>query len=160
MTGSPKYAAKELTNAIWPAPRRRISGSTPATVAIAPSRLTASTAFATSQFSGSPPLAAALLTPAFTMTRSITYWVERLRQGIAVNVVMPGFVRTPMSDRFPGAKPFLMQPERAASLIRRGLERNRARIAFPGRLAFAMWLLSVLPAEVSQWMVRTAGFDR
>ncbi len=80
-------------------------------------------------------------------------------QGIAVNVVMPGFVRTPMSDRFPGAKPFLMQPERAAILIRRGLERNRARIAFPGRLAFAMWFLSVLPAKVSQWMVHTAGFD-
>ena len=81
-------------------------------------------------------------------------------QGIAVNVVMPGFVRTPMSDRFPGAKPFLMEPERAATLIRRGLERNRARIAFPGRLAFAMWFLSVLPAKVSQWMVHTAGFDR
>jgi hypothetical protein len=45
-------------------------------------------------------------------------------------------------------------------LIRRGLERNRARIAFPLRLAWAMWLLSVLPAALSQWMVRTAGFGR
>jgi short-subunit dehydrogenase len=81
-------------------------------------------------------------------------------QGIAVNVVMPGFVSTPMNNRSRGARPFLMSPERAAILIRRGLERNQARIAFPLRLALAMWLLSVLPVAWSQWMVRTAGFGR
>jgi short-subunit dehydrogenase len=81
-------------------------------------------------------------------------------QGIAVNVVLPGFVRTPMSDRFPGARPLLISPERAATLIRRGLEHNRARIAFPRTLAWGMWFLSVLPAPLSQWMVRTAGFSR
>jgi len=81
-------------------------------------------------------------------------------QGIAVNVVMPGFVRTPMSEGFPGARPLLMSPERAATLIRRGLERNRARIAFPRTLAFGMWCLSALPAALSQWMVRVAGFGR
>jgi short-subunit dehydrogenase len=81
-------------------------------------------------------------------------------QGIAVNVVLPGFVRTPMSERFPAAKPLLMSPERAATLIRQGLERNRARIAFPRILAWGMWFLSVLPAALSQWMVRIAGFGR
>jgi len=79
-------------------------------------------------------------------------------QGIAVNVVLPGFVRTPMSDAFPGAKPWLMSPERAAILIRRGLEHNRARIAFPRALASGMWCLSVLPAAVSQWLVRAMGY--
>jgi short-subunit dehydrogenase len=81
-------------------------------------------------------------------------------QGIAVNVVMPGFVQTPMSDRFPGAKPWLMSAERAATLIRYGLERNRARIAFPRVLAWGMWCLAALPAALSQWMVRVAGFGR
>jgi short-subunit dehydrogenase len=81
-------------------------------------------------------------------------------EGIAVNVVMPGYVDTPMINRSRGARPFVMSPERAAILIRRGLERNQARIAFPRRLASAMWLLSVLPAAWSQWMVRTAGFGR
>ena len=80
--------------------------------------------------------------------------------GIAVNVVLPGFVRTPMNERSTGAKPFLMSPERAAALIRRGLERNHARITFPHTLAWGMWFLSVLPAALSQWMVRTAGFGR
>jgi short-subunit dehydrogenase len=81
-------------------------------------------------------------------------------QGIAVNVVLPGFVHTPMSERFPGAKPFLISPERAATLIRRGLERNQARIAFPRILAWGMWCLTALPAALSQWMVRVAGFGR
>jgi short-subunit dehydrogenase len=81
-------------------------------------------------------------------------------QGIAVNVVLPGFVRTPMNEGLPGATPFLMSPERAAIRIRRGLARNRARIAFPRRLAWVMWLLSVLPAALSQWMVRAGGFGR
>jgi short-subunit dehydrogenase len=80
--------------------------------------------------------------------------------GIAVNVVLPGYVRTPMNERSSGAKPFLMSPDRAATLIRRGLERNRARIAFPRTLAWGMWFLSVLPAALSQWMVRIAGFSR
>ena len=80
--------------------------------------------------------------------------------GIAVNVVMPGFVRTPMSDCFPRAKPWQMSPERAATLIRRGLERNRARIAFPRRLAWSMWGLSVLPAPLSQGLVRACGYGR
>src|ERR1700728_3191417 len=71
-------------------------------------------------------------------------------QGIAVNVVLPGFVRTPMNEGVAGARPFLMSPEQAAMRIRRGLERNRARIAFPRKLAWAMWLLSVLPAALSQ----------
>jgi short-subunit dehydrogenase len=81
-------------------------------------------------------------------------------EGIAVNVILPGFVRTPMSDRFPRAKPWLMSPERAATLMRRGLERNRARIAFPRALAWGMWWLSVLPAALSQWIVRASGYGR
>jgi short-subunit dehydrogenase len=106
------------------------------------------------------------ITPIYCASKAaVKAYGEALRgwlapQGIAVNVVMPGFVRTPMSERFPGAKPWLMSPERAATLIRRGLQRNQARIAFPRTLAFGMWCLSVLPAGLSQWMVRVAGFGR
>jgi short-subunit dehydrogenase len=106
------------------------------------------------------------ITPTYCASKAaLKIYGEALRgwlasEGIAVNVVLPGFVRTPMSDRFPAAKPFLMSPERAATVIRRGLERNRARIAFPRTLASAMWFLSVAPAALSQWLVRTAGFSR
>ena len=79
-------------------------------------------------------------------------------QGIAVNVVLPGFVRTAMSDRFAAGKPLMLSPERAAILIRRGLERNRARIAFPRMLAWGMWWLAVLPPPISQRILRVLGY--
>jgi hypothetical protein len=63
-----------------------------------------------------------------------------------------------MSDRYTAAKPFLMLPERAAVLIQRGLERNRARTAFPRLLAWGMWWLSVLPPAVSQSILRALGY--
>jgi short-subunit dehydrogenase len=106
------------------------------------------------------------ITPAYCASKAaLKAYGEAMRgllapQGIAVNVVLPGFVRTPMNDRSSGARPLLISPERAAILIRHGLERNRARIAFPRTLAWGMWFLSVLPAALSQWMVRIAGFSR
>jgi short-subunit dehydrogenase len=104
------------------------------------------------------------VTPTYCASKAaLKVYGEALRgwlapQGIAVNVVLPGFVRTPMTKRFQGATPWLMSPERAATLIRRGLERNRARIAFPRTLAWGMWCLSVLPAAISQWLLRKFGY--
>lgn len=106
------------------------------------------------------------ITPTYCASKAaVKVYGEAMRgllapHGIAVSVVLPGYVRTPMNERSSGARPFLMSPERAATLIRRGLERNRARIAFPRTLAWGMWFLSVLPAPLSQWMVRIAGFGR
>ncbi len=65
--------------------------------------------------------------------------------GVGVSVICPGFIRTPMTDVNPFPMPFLMEPERAAVIIRRGLEGNRARIAFPWPMYAACWLLGVLP---------------
>jgi short-subunit dehydrogenase len=104
------------------------------------------------------------MTPTYSASKAaLKAYGEALRgwlapQGIAVNVVLPGFVRTPMSDGFSGPKPWMLSPERAAVLIRRGLERNRARIAFPPTLAWGMWWLAVLPASWSQWLVRVLGY--
>lgn len=68
-----------------------------------------------------------------------------LSQGIAVSVICPGFVRTPMTDNNPFPMPLLMEPERAAMVIRRGLDRKAARIAFPFRLYLGIRLLAALP---------------
>ncbi len=43
------------------------------------------------------------------------------------------------------AMPFLMEPERAARIIARGLARNRGRIAFPWPMYALAWLLGALP---------------
>lgn len=72
-----------------------------------------------------------------------------VREGIAVSLVFPGFVRTAMSDVFPGDKPFMWSAERAARYIRRKVDKRRAEIAFPMVLAVGMRLLSILPARVA-----------
>lgn len=89
--------------------------------------------------------------PAYAASKAaVRSWGEGLRgwlgeEGIAVSVICPGFVesRITAANRFP--MPFLMDAPRAAALIRRGLERDRARIAFPFPSYLAAWLLGVLP---------------
>ncbi|WP_423370312.1 SDR family NAD(P)-dependent oxidoreductase [Burkholderia sp. LMG 32019] len=71
------------------------------------------------------------------------------RRGVGVTVILPGFVKTAMSDVFPGDKPFLWSAERAAAYIRRRLDAGRSEIAFPGLLALGMRLLSFLPAALA-----------
>jgi short-subunit dehydrogenase len=87
---------------------------------------------------------------------SLRLWLAP--QGIAVNVVLAGFVRTPMTDRTRGPKPGIIDADRAALLIRHGLERNRARIAFPWWLASGLYSLSVLPPPLSERILRALGF--
>lgn len=70
------------------------------------------------------------------------------RDGISLSIVLPGFVKTAMSDVFPGGKPFMLTAARAASVIRRGLAARRKVIAFPGLLSVGMGLLRALPASV------------
>ncbi len=74
--------------------------------------------------------------------------------GVRVNVVMPGYVESRMCRAMPGPKPFLWSAERAARHIRRGLARNQARISFPFPLNLGAWFLAVLPAAVSERILR------
>jgi short-subunit dehydrogenase len=103
-------------------------------------------------------------TPTYSASKAaVKAYGEALRawlapQGIAVNVVLPGFVRTAMTERFKGPKPAMISAERAAKVIRQGLLRDRARIAFPGYLALGMLWLSVLPPSLSQRIMSALGF--
>ncbi len=104
------------------------------------------------------------VTPAYCASKAgVKAYGEALRgwlafEGIRINVIMPGYVKSPMCDDMPGPKPFLWSPERAAKVIRRGLERNKARISFPFPLNWGSWWLAVLPAAISTFIIRWIGY--
>ncbi|HKU98831.1 MAG TPA: SDR family NAD(P)-dependent oxidoreductase [Vineibacter sp.] len=81
----------------------------------------------------------------------------RLRsRGIAVSVVCPGYVETPMADQQRSAKPFSWSADKAARHIRRHLDQKRRVIAFPWQLVFGIRLLALLPATLQDWIL--SGF--
>ena len=97
--------------------------------------------------------------PAYSGSKNaVRAWGEALRghlkpQGIEVNVICPGFVvsRITAKNEFP--MPFLMPAEKAASIIAKGLQKNKGRITFPPLLAFSAWLMSCLPACIAEFVL-------
>lgn len=67
--------------------------------------------------------------------------------GIKLQLVNPGFVKTPLTDRNDFAMPFLMEVEKAADVFYDGLMSDRFEITFPRRFALLMKLLRLLPYE-------------
>lgn len=67
------------------------------------------------------------------------------RDGLEVSVIHPGFIATPLTAVNGFYMPFLMQPARAASIIREGLLDNKARICFPWPVALMARLIAALP---------------
>jgi short-subunit dehydrogenase len=72
---------------------------------------------------------------------------EYAAKNVEVNVICPGFVKTPMTDVNHFSMPLIMSADRAAEIIRQGLVRNRARIAFPLRMYGAVRILAALPQD-------------
>jgi short-subunit dehydrogenase len=68
--------------------------------------------------------------------------------GVEVNVICPGFIRTPLTDVNPYKMPFLMEPDYAARIIAEGLAKNKARIAFPWQLYLPLLLATLLPLKI------------
>ena len=67
------------------------------------------------------------------------------RDGVGVSVIIPGFVKTSMTDSNPYFMPFRISANRAAAIIKRGLAKNKPRIRFPRPIPGIMYFLSILP---------------
>lgn len=71
---------------------------------------------------------------------------ELEQMDIVLQLVNPGFVKTPLTDKNDFPMPFLVSAETAADRIFDGLQTNRFEIAFPSRFALIMKTLRALPS--------------
>ena len=84
---------------------------------------------------------------------------QKLRPlGVRVNVVTPGYVRTPMGN-YTGWRPLEMSAERAALHIARGLARDREIVAFPRSLAALARLSGLVPEGVRRLAMGAFHFE-
>jgi short-subunit dehydrogenase len=75
------------------------------------------------------------------------------RDGVAVALVEPGFVGTPLPDALNTPKPFMMTADRAAAIIARRLAAGHREIAFPWPLVMLTRLLLALPLGTADRIV-------
>lgn len=104
------------------------------------------------------------LAPAYSASKAaLKTYGEAMRpvlaaDGIRLSVVLPGFVKSAMSDELHVPKPFMVTPDAAALRICRGLARNQARISFPLPLSLGCRLLALLPTSFTARMLALSGY--
>ncbi len=111
----------------------------------------------TASIAGYGPLKAC---PSYSATKScMKTWALSLRgmlarEGIGVSCICPGFVESRITAANTCPMPFLMSAEKAARIILRRVKRNKALIAFPWQMRLAVYLLSILPAALNDFINR------
>ena len=98
-----------------------------------------------SGYRGLPSAAAYGMTKAGLINLAEALKPELDRLGVTIQVINPGFVKTPLTDRNRFPMPFLISPEAAAEHIYRGLKSKRFDIAFPWQMATLLKILRILP---------------
>jgi short-subunit dehydrogenase len=73
---------------------------------------------------------------------------------IDVSVIMPGFVRTPLTDKNKFFMPFITSTVRASAKIRNGLAKNRKRIFFPFIIYGLLRILAAMPYRFTDPLFR------
>lgn len=93
--------------------------------------------------------------PAYSASKAaVKAYGEALRprlapDGIRVSVVCPGFVKSRITDPNQFYMPFFMSAEKAASIIKRDLEKNIGLITFPWPMRLLSWIYGCLPAALA-----------
>jgi short-subunit dehydrogenase len=97
--------------------------------------------------------------PAYSVSKGAARMIgEALRpllakDGVAVSVVCPGFIETPMTAVNPFPMPGLMPADKAAAYIARKLDKHPALLAFPWFMAWPTRLMALLPRCIGDRLV-------
>ena len=111
----------------------------------------------TASIAGYAPLATC---PSYAGSKAaVKNWGLSLRanlrgDGIKVNVVCPGFVRSRITDKNTCPMPFFMEAEKAARIILARVDRDVGLIAFPWPMRLATWALSICPWRIAETISR------
>jgi NADP-dependent 3-hydroxy acid dehydrogenase YdfG len=70
------------------------------------------------------------------------------REGVSVSVIIPGFVKTPMTDANLYRMPRVITAERAARTIKRKLAAGKSEFVFPRPFPAVAWGMSALPPSL------------
>ena len=98
--------------------------------------------------------------PSYSATKAcVKTYGEALRlnllpHNIQVNTICPGFVRSRITDKNTCPMPFFMEAEPAAEIIAKRIQKNVGLIAFPWPMRFAVWLGSILPNAISDFIYK------
>jgi short-subunit dehydrogenase len=82
---------------------------------------------------------------------------ELKSRGIGVSLVSPGFIRTEMTA---GVRLPMPGPEIVAEVIARLIRRPRRKVVVPGWYRLLIWLERLLPASLSDSLIRRMTMDR
>jgi short-subunit dehydrogenase len=74
--------------------------------------------------------------------------VELAAAGVGVTIVNPGWVDTPIIEKYKGAVPFLVSAPKAARIIADGIESGKRTVEFPLPMSLVMRAVRFMPAAM------------
>lgn len=104
--------------------------------------------------------------PAYSSTKAtVKHYGEALRgafrkMGIGVTVICPGYVASKLVSSNTSAMPFLMDVDKAADIIARGLARNKSRITFPWQMVIITRICMNLPEFIRDRLNKPWGVPK
>lgn len=84
-------------------------------------------------------------------------YVDLKPKGIKVQVINPGFVKTPLTDKNTFHMPMLMSVEKGARALIKGLNSNAFEIIFPWSFVVFVKLMDMLPNKIYLWLAGKLG---
>jgi short-subunit dehydrogenase len=79
-------------------------------------------------------------------------------KGVAVTIIHPGFIKTPLTEGRHADMPFLMELQDAVQLIVGAIERRKKSYAFPWQLASIVRLGMIMPNFLYDWIAAKNSF--
>ncbi|RWL17125.1 MAG: SDR family oxidoreductase [Mesorhizobium sp.] len=88
------------------------------------------------------------------LAESLKYDFDKMN--VRIQVINPGFVDTPLTEKNLLPMPGLMPVNRASRRMARGINSGGFEVTFPRRLSWGLKLLRILPRPFCRWVISTA----